>query len=410
MGDVGSLCCKEAEPQVVSRPDFQGYAILQQTYEDPCSKQEHVCEHLCRDTSCSAILCDLTDAGAKVVASYSNGMVTVLEVGEDVIGAMTFECGEADAIKVMAMTPNMRLCRSNEIYGMKHLLVGTEAGIVTDWVMERSLVEPCQWQAHSRSPLASVQGSYAGISALGVACDEFITGGADGSLCLWNLSGLRQGHRHVVRKIPAAHRGAVTAVESAGPLEVFSAGEDGHVRYWSAISEAETKAGDADSALPLHMRDERGRIPPPPIISMQTDRRLNRVLVGAQDGYVRLWDTDVWRPTKRSPHHVSRENSPISQQSSLQAVSFNMAEASHHEFVSAAADGTWCLWDIRMAAPVKDHAKEGSPALISVALHGARLLTCAESSMLSLWDLRADKVLRKVMASRFLEQKACYSV
>ena len=37
--------------------------------------------------------------------------------------------------------------------------------------------------------------------------------------------------------------------------------QDGHVRYWSAVSKAETKAGDADSALPLHMRDERGRSP-----------------------------------------------------------------------------------------------------------------------------------------------------
>ena len=31
--------------------------------------------------------------------------------------------------------------------------------------------------------------------------------------------------------------------------------KDGHVRYWSASSES----ADADSALPLHMRDERGR-------------------------------------------------------------------------------------------------------------------------------------------------------
>ena len=34
-----------------------------------------------------------------------------------------------------------------------------------------------------------------GISALGVACDEFITGGADGSLCLWNLSGVMLGEQ-----------------------------------------------------------------------------------------------------------------------------------------------------------------------------------------------------------------------
>ena len=30
--------------------------------------------------------------------------------------------------------------------------------------------------------------------------------------------------------------------------------QDGHVRYWSA-----SESADADSALPLHMRDERGR-------------------------------------------------------------------------------------------------------------------------------------------------------
>lgn len=345
-----------------------------------------------REVGCTSICCDLTEQNAKVAVSYDTGNVSILELGEDVVDAMTFACSQVDnKINTMAMLPNPRLCRTDETYSKQHILVGTEAGIVTDWMMDRNLSDPCQWQAHSKSPLAS--GEPSGVSALSIGCNEFLSGGADGSLCFWS-AGLRQGDRHVLRRILPAHRGAVTCVDSAGARQgsAFSAGQDGHVRYWAEESSAE---------LPEHLRDLRDRSPLAPIDCMCVDRRLSRILAGSQDGYVRLWDTDVWRATKRDGHISARENTR-SRFPPLTAVRFNTAEASYHEFVSAAADGSWCLWDLRVPSPVKGQVKDRTP-LISVALNGARLLTCSKSSSLALWDLRSDKVLRKVLAMNFLK-------
>ncbi|CAK9107700.1 F-box/WD repeat-containing protein 7 (Archipelago homolog) (hAgo) (F-box and WD-40 domain-containing protein 7) (F-box protein FBX30) (SEL-10) (hCdc4), partial [Durusdinium trenchii] len=338
---------------------------------------------------CTSIASDLTEHVAKVAASFSNGSVALLDFGPDVVAALSFPCSQREIeIKTSAITPNQRLCGTDEASPKhKQLLVGTEAGIATVWRMDRHLEDPCQWQAHSVTPSP---GRFAGISAVGIGNQELFTGGADGSMCIWSQPG-RSGDR-LLRKIPA-HGGAVTCVESAGPAQAFSAGEDGYVRYWSAeVATPSSMETTCDAELPLHNRDCRERTPQSPIYSMCVDRRLSRVLAGAEDGCIRLWDTMVWRPTKRSPHISASEEEPPS----LTAVRFNTGEAFYHEFVSGAADGSWCLWDLREAQPVNGAKDPEKSKLMSVALHGARLLTCAENGLLVLWDLRANKVLRKV--------------
>eukprot|EP00913_Durusdinium_trenchii_P018303 g17196.t1 len=161
---------------------------------------------------CTSIASDLTEHVAKVAASFSNGSVALLDFGPDVVAALSFPCSQREIeIKTSAITPNQRLCGTDEASPKhKQLLVGTEAGIATVWRMDRHLEDP--W-----------------ISAVGIGNQELFTGGADGSMCIWSQPG-RSGDR-LLRKIPA-HGGAVTCVESAGPAQAFSAGEEQGFISW----------------------------------------------------------------------------------------------------------------------------------------------------------------------------------
>lgn len=254
-----------------------------------------------------------------------------------------------------------------------------------------------RWQAHPRCRTPSAGVSFAGVSALSTVGDTVISGGADGTARIWSTS--MQGSMEY-RCLADAHVGAVTAVAAStcelsisGSAEggfTVSAGEDGAVRMWSP---------HGDTTLPCHRREESG---PDGIArrcsvcALALDERYWRLLAASEDAFVRMWDVAVGKPTRRFHHPVDAAfvnlNADVlaAELSGVRSVSCD-AEECPTNLASGGADGSWRLWDVRLAHPAVTCANAHAAAIASVAIRGVRILTASPDGWARLWDLRGSQ-------------------
>lgn len=238
-----------------------------------------------------------------------------------------------------------------------------------------------QWAAHSRTPNEGAK--FAGTTATAVSNHVAVTGGADSTICVWELTKRDDDDDHqpvqLSRQINGAHGGAVTAVTaSVSPGQAITGGQDGIVRMWS-------KTGDQN--LPLHQRDARSSVTRQSVTALELDHDNHRVLAGGEDSFVRMWDLEVAKPTRRYAHACEL---PLrrSIRKGVQAVAFNSIHAELTQLVSAAADGSWKVWDVRQNLPVQENPEGRREPLISIAFRRERLLTASVDGLLQLWDIR----------------------
>eukprot|EP00441_Pelagodinium_beii_P005273 CAMPEP_0197693332 /NCGR_PEP_ID=MMETSP1338-20131121/112366_1 /TAXON_ID=43686 ORGANISM="Pelagodinium beii, Strain RCC1491" /NCGR_SAMPLE_ID=MMETSP1338 /ASSEMBLY_ACC=CAM_ASM_000754 /LENGTH=405 /DNA_ID=CAMNT_0043276065 /DNA_START=54 /DNA_END=1271 /DNA_ORIENTATION=- len=371
------LCNQESVLQDKSRRHLSAYGVGQ-------------------PTRCTTIKAILGYDGAAAICGFDNG-----SIGASVwfpglpVATITRPCSiSGEQISAIGLERDSRLGDSEASSASTRFLIGTSAGINVEWMLDVAygITTPyCQWQAHAPSPNESAD--YRGACAVDLQENSFVSGGSDGSVCLWEAKEGDDPGASLVRRIDAAHGGAVTCVaDGVSARQAFSAGEDGVTRFWDQ---------KVDHELPSHGKDARAKHWP--ITCMQLDYRNLRLLNAAEDCYVRMWDISVGQATRRFLHESSQIPKPgLGRRSAwkgVQAVAFNSADDALTQLASTSWDGTWRVWDVRTAkdglSPVQ---KEHETPIISVAFRRERLLTASLDGLLVQWDVRmlSPKPLEKV--------------
>ncbi|CAE8601879.1 unnamed protein product [Polarella glacialis] len=348
-------------------------------------------------TRCTAISAVLGSDGVGVVCGFDNGSLgaSVWLQGQPVSMNFSYPCCEpGDGICAVSLDADCSFddLGEHEPSSSVLLTVGTIAGVSYDLELEvdeyGSFSPSSQWFSHRPSPNEGAR--YSGTSAVALASNLSITGGADSSVRIWECTRSRFSDQkeagssaRMVRIIDGAHGGAVTAVVAAAPLgQAITAGEDGSVRLWSAKTDLELEA---------HKRDLKG--PRAAVTQLKLDIRHHRLISGSEDCFVRMWDVAVARPTRRFCHEVPvQKPKGVAADGShprkgVQAVAFNSAE-DLTQLASAAADGSWRIWDIRQVAPAQNFPQAHQSPIVSVDFRADRLLTASLDGVVALWDTR----------------------
>jgi len=296
-------------------------------------------------------------------------------------------CGEVTCIGI---DPGSGLAQCDASKPM-FFSTGSSQGISTEWnldVARRRLKPGICWPAHV-APL-SQDALFSGVTAVGLDGRSVVTGGADSSACLWYCTEEDDGGTseytfpRAERRLHGAHGGAVTAVAPAAPLgQAITGGQDGSVRFWSP---------KVDSVLPKHQRDRTDCAKGPSTVTgLMLDTKNHRVCSGSEDGFVRMWDVAVGRPTRRLAHTVrgalSRRPRSRWDRGGVQTVAFDCG-AALTQLVSGAADGSWCVWDVRQAEPVTVVAQSHLGPVSAIAVRDDRVLSASLDGAAYLWDIR----------------------
>jgi WD40 repeat protein/serine/threonine protein kinase len=189
-------------------------------------------------------------------------------------------------------------------------------------------------------------------------CRRLLSGGADGSIHLWDLESGRQ--LSVLRE----HAGKVWSVQfTPDGRHALSAGKDKAVRLW------DLESGDELRSWPG--RTNRS-------VAVSADGRL--ALSGSvSDGMVRLWELATGRELRRFKGHMSW------------VLGLAFSDSGRHA-LSASADGTVRLWEVdtgRELRRLQGHSDQVWSAVYTGG--GQHALSCSADRTVRLWDLRTGK-------------------
>ncbi len=135
-----------------------------------------------------------------------------------------------------------------------------------------------------------------------------------------------------------------------------------------------------------------------------------RVLTGAEDGTVRLWDLSCATP---SPQECNAPTRVFTDAVGFAAKNFEVkgvaVRPNHNQFLAATSDSTLKLWDLDCATPSPrecdtplrvfgagggGHTQEAN--LVAFTSNGKYVLSSAEDTLLILWDVDTGQVVRKM--------------
>ncbi|GET35472.1 nSTAND1 domain-containing NTPase [Microseira wollei] len=207
--------------------------------------------------------------------------------------------------------------------------------------------------ARERNILRGHQGIVSSV-ALGPDGQRIVSGGADGTVRLWDSSG------KAIGSPIKAHQGIVSSV-ALGPdgQRIVSGGEDGTVRLWDSSGKA------IGSPLLGHQGS---------VISVALSPDGQRIVSGGADGTVRLWDSSG-----------KAIGSPIKAHQGI--VSSVALSPDGQRIVSGGADGTVRLWDSSgkaIGSPLLGH--QGIVSSVALSPDGQRIVSGGEDGTVRLWD------------------------
>jgi WD40 repeat protein len=205
-----------------------------------------------------------------------------------------------------------------------------------------------------------LRGHEDGVLCLAFAPDgrRLLSGGADGTLRLWDLEKGRQ------LSVLRGHSGKVWSVAfTPDGHAALSAGKDKVVRLW------DLERGEQRHAWP----DRTNRA-----LALSADGRL--VLTGSvADGMVRLWELKTGRELRRFKGHMSW------------VLGLTFADSGRHA-LSASADGTVRMWEVdtgREQRRLQGHTDQVWSAVYTGG--GQHALSCSADRTVRLWDLRTGE-------------------
>jgi hypothetical protein len=197
--------------------------------------------------------------------------------------------------------------------------------------------------------------------ALTLHGERLLSGGADGTLRLWDV---RSGNELSAIQVQA---GPVRVAAFVGhPRCALSAADDQSVRYW-----------DLQDAAQVHVFPGRSN----GSLAVSADCRL--ALSGNTiDGMVRLWEVSTGRELRRFKGHMSW----------VRGLAFS---ASGQHALSCSDDGTVRLWEVDTGRELRRLTGHKGPALaVAFTGGGQHALSGGDDGTLRLWDLRAGHEVR----------------
>mmetsp|Transcript_10517 Transcript_10517/g.30534 ORF Transcript_10517/g.30534 Transcript_10517/m.30534 type:complete len:420 (-) Transcript_10517:141-1400(-) len=260
---------------------------------------------------------------------------------------------------------------------------GGEDGALMSWGFNHETERVCLYAKHpqAHSPVPAVGGVVrSGVSCVSRSGRCMVSGGSDGGVAFWS-----DGVSGATRRVAGAHGGAVTAAAASGSGIAATGGEDGVVRFWNAVHAA------GDMVLPTGRRCDDKVAADEPITQLALDAHRGRLCAGTEDGLVRIWDLASTRPPRRFAHRARPTTTRAGRARGVQAVAFDLDTEERPMFLaSGAADGSWRLWDIRQRerSPVIEQRGAHRRAVVSLAIHGERVLSASADGSAAIWDLR----------------------
>lgn len=241
-----------------------------------------------------------------------------------------------------------------------------------------------------------------------------VTGGGDGSLRLWDLTGQAP-------RLMGHHEAAITAIAfSPDSLQVATGSSNGVVRLWDLATLApemdfvELRGHEgAISALAISpdsrwlataSQDRTARLYPLPLFAARSTQSLvllghegpiNAVSVsadshwlvtGAADGTARLWDLAASNPSA----------APLVLRGHTEAITSLALGPDGQWLVTGSADSTARIWNL-VTDPENDsivlHGHEGTINTVAISLDGHWLLTGDTKGVIRMWALRLDDLV-----------------
>jgi len=329
---------------------------------------------------CTAVGTALAHDAAVVVGGFSDGSLGAWIFRSNISRCVACAGGHLGEISCLA------LCREGWHEGELIFNAGHKDGVVVEWTFNDALdnLRPGRsWRGHNQAPIVS--SPFSGVEAISKDGTSSATGGADGAVCLWSCP-RQEDAAFQLRRIDGAHGGAVTGVAvqdiTTGEPLAATVGEDGLLKLWTS---------SADHLLPHHDRDvERNGRKAVAGKSLSIDIPRRRLIFGAEDGVVRMWDVVARRAMRRfgySPDvDPARPRRPGRR--GVQVVALDFYESATR-LASSCADGIVQLWDVRQCQAT-EAVQTPYQVVVSIALRGHSLLTASPDGSATLWDTRSS--------------------
>ena len=220
----------------------------------------------------------------------------------------------------------------------------------------------------SGKEIRSLAGHAGAVTSVAFSADglTLASGGADGSVRLWNVaSGSELGTLH-------GHAGEVTAVLFAPDGKLLaSAGADGYVRLWEASIGKERQA-------PIR--------PGGPIRSLAQSDDGKLLASGGDDGHLRLWSLPEGRELRTLRGHTA----------AVRSVAFNPNGSA---VVSGGADGTVRMWERSTGEQVRTlHGHAGPVESVAFTRDGSLVASGSADGTVRFWAAHNGLALRTLRA------------
>jgi len=342
----------------------------------------------CRMPRCSAISAVLGREGCAAIVGMESGGVAMwwstpydevqCIVCDEILGEQPVACVGVDPLLTSMMLDRGRL------QGELLFASGNTSGEASIWALTSSgrLRLRRKWAAHASLPAPG--GFRRGVVDVSLGGDSITTGGADGSVGMWEVDAVSCDIAEAERA-HGAHGGATSATSASSCCLAASGGEDGVVKLWRRGDERDGRP------LPAHRRTAEGA---GAILRLALDEPNGRICAGADDGLVRLWDIISFGATRRFAHRPTGCSSFLR---GVTAVAFDTDDAPSL-LASGGKDGSCRLWDIRQRdrSPVVEEREAHSKPIASICVWGDRLMTASAGGFCAIWDLRSvDRSLRQ---------------
>ncbi|MBW4600165.1 MAG: CHAT domain-containing protein [Calothrix sp. FI2-JRJ7] len=241
----------------------------------------------------------------------------------------------------------------------KTLATGGKDGTVKLWDLSGNN-SPEEFKAHDNNAVKSVRFSL----------DEkyIATAATDGTAKLWDAKKSLAGERKLLA-IFKGHQGSVNHVRfTPDGKRVVTSGDDGTVRIWNLL-------GRQEKEFQAHTKS---------IKSLILSKDGKQIVSSSEDGTAKLWDLNGALLAEFKGH-----------QGSVNSVQFSSSGMS---IATAGEDGTVIHWDLSGKEILKFRANQGSTETVRFSKGDEKLITSGKDGTLKTWNLQNGELLKEFRA------------